>query len=345
MAEEPKPAQPTAGGDKKPSDEQATPKDALEKTNEELGESGASETTTNADGTTPAPGAKPAKKPNAIKAFLKRFNVYLLLFLLVVIIAAAVSIVSYLNSKKAPKVPNLTSKNLTQEDLKNLANSDATVGDTGQTLTVQGNAVFSGQVLVRSNLNVAGTIQLGGTFEVPDLIVSNTANLGTTQIASLQVQQGSTLQGLVTLQAGLNVAGAADFNGPVTVGQLTATHITMSGNGVLEVPNHISFTGASPGRQINPSVLGVGGSASINGSDTTGTININSGSGPIAGCFLSVTFNKPFTSTPHVIVSPVNSTAGNLNYYVTRDVNGFSLCTTNAAAGNQTFAFDYFITS
>jgi len=344
MAEEPKPTQPAAGG-KKPADEQAMPKDALEKTNEELGQAGASETATNADGTTSEPGAKPAKKQSAIKVFFKRFNLYLLLFLLVVVIAAAVSIVSYLNSKKAPKVPNLTSKNLTQEDLKQLANSDATVGDTGQTLTVQGNAVFSGQVLVRSNLNVAGTIQLGGTFEVPDLVVSHTANLSDTQITSLQVQQGSTFAGLVTIQNGLNVGGSTAFSGPVTVGQLTATHITMSGNGVLEVPNHISFTGASPGRQINPPVLGVGGSASINGSDTTGTININSGSGPIAGCFMSVTFNKPFTSTPHVIVSPVNATAGNLNYYVTRDVNGFSLCTTNAAGANQVFAFDYFITS
>src|SRR5262249_29563721 len=207
-----------------------------------------------------------------------------------------------LNSKKTPKQPTIATQNLTQDDLKNLANSDATVGDTGQTLTVQGNAIFSGQVLVRSNLNVAGTIQLGGTFSVPDLVVSHTANLSDTQVNSLQVSQGSTFQGLVTIQNGLNVGGDSAFSGPVTVGQITVSKLIMSGNGVLEIPNHISFTGAAPGRVINAGTLGVGGSGSVNGSDTTGTINLNTGNGPQAGCFVTVTFNKPFASTPHVLV-------------------------------------------
>ena len=323
----------------KPAAAQAVPQDALGKTNEELGENAAAET--------PAPSttdAKPPKKPNALKQFFKRFNIYFLLFLLVVIIAGAVATVSYLNSKKTPKAPSIATQTLSQDALKQLANSDATVGDTGQTLTVQGNAVFSGQVLVRSDLGVAGSITLGGTFTVANLVVSNTANLGTTQISSLQVAQGATFQGLLTVQNGLDVAGSTAFSGPVTVGQLTVSKLTMSGTSQLEIPNHIAFTGASPGRTISAGVLGAGGSGSVNGSDTTGTINLNTGSGPAAGCFVKLTFNKPYANTPHVLVSPIGSAAGQTNYYVDRDTTSFSLCTNNAPPANQVFAFDYFVT-
>jgi len=316
---------------------QDVPQDALEKTNEELGEVAKTDTPTPSD-------AKPAKKPNAFKQFLKRFNVYLLLFLLVVVIGVAVAVVGYLNGKKTPKAPSTANQTLTQDTLNQLANSDATVGDTGQTLTVQGNAVFSGQVLVRSNLNVAGTIQLGGAFTVPELTVSNTANLANTQINALQVATGSTFQGLATFQSGINVAGSASFTGAVTVGQLTVTKLVMSGNSVLEVPNHIAFTGASPGRSINQNVLGAGGTASINGSDMAGTVNINTGTSTQAGCFTTITFSRPFTNTPHVVITPVGSAAGQTQYYVTRNTINFSICTNNAPPTSQVFAFDYFIT-
>ncbi|HSX05584.1 MAG TPA: hypothetical protein VLF69_03905 [Candidatus Saccharimonadales bacterium] len=316
---------------------QSVPQDALEKTNEELG------VQTQASTAAPA-STKPAKKPNALKQFFKRFNVYLLLFVLVVVVAAAVATVSYLNSKKTPKSPTINTQTLTQDTLKQLANSDATVGDTGQTLTVQGNAIFSGQVLIRSNLNVAGTIQLGSAFSVPELTVSNTANLASTQVNSLQVATGSTFQGIATFQNGMNVAGASSFTGPITANQITVTRLIMSGNSSLEVPNHVAFTGASPGRTVNQGVLGVGGTASINGSDTAGTVNISTGSSPQIGCFTTVTFAKPFASNPHVIISPVGSGAGQTQYYVNRTTTTFSICTANAAPANQVFAFDYFIT-
>jgi cytoskeletal protein CcmA (bactofilin family) len=323
-----------------PSAEQTAPKDALGKSNEELGEEAAAEGITDKK-----EDAGPPKKVNPLKQFLKRFNVYLLLFLLILVVAAIVAIIGYINGKKVPPEATIGNQTLTQDQLKQLANSDATVGDTGQTLTVQGNAIFSGQVLVRSNLNVAGTIQLGGTLSVPGLTVSGQTNLAATQVNSLQVATGSTFQGVVTLQSGLNVAGATSFSGPVTANQITVTKLIMSGNAQLQVPNHIAFTGASPARTINASVLGSGGSASINGSDTAGTININTGGGPVPGCFVTLTFNQKFTTAPHVTVTPVGSAGGLLQWYVNRSTTSFSICTNNAAAGNQVFAFDYFITN
>jgi hypothetical protein len=331
--------------DKKPEDAAAStpsqaPQDALEKTNDELQESNPAPAP--ADGM--GPDGKPLKKPNAFKQFLRRFNVYFLLFLLVAIIAAAVAVVSYLNSQKTPKTPDTATQGLTQDTLKQLTNSDATVGDTGQTLTVQGNAIFTGQVLIQKDLNVAGTINVGGPIKLADLTVSNSTNLNTVQANTLQVAQASTFQGVVTVQHGLNVAGGATIDN-LTANQITVSKITVSGSGVLEIPNHISFTGASPGRQnIDFNALGNGGSASINGSDTSGTFNMHTGAGPTAGCYLTITFNRPFSGAPHVIISPVGSAAGSMDYYANnRTSTGFQLCSNNAPAANATFAFDYFV--
>ena len=146
------------------------------------------------------------------------------------------------------------------------------------------------------------------------------------------------------MQRDLNVAGSSSFSGPVTINQLNVTNLTMSGNSSLRILNHIAFPGASPSRSINNGVLGGGGTSTVNGSDTTGTININTGSGPVAGCFTRLTFAVKFTSPPHVIVSPVGVGAGQTQYYVERDTNGFSVCTASPAPANAVFAFDYFVT-
>jgi cytoskeletal protein CcmA (bactofilin family) len=325
------------------SDGQAkAPSDALEKTSDELASQQSASTTDSG----PVADGKPPKQPNKFKQTLKRFNVYLLGFLLVVVIVAIVAAVSFLNSKKTPKSPATATQSLTQDTLNKLSNSDATVGDTGQTLTIQGNAIVSGQMLVQKDLNVAGTIKVGGPITFADLTVSNTTNLNTTQVNTLQVAQGATFQGAATFQNGINVAGGASFTGAVTAGQITVTKLTLSGNATLEVPNHIAFTGASPGRQsVDLAALGAGGSASINGSDTTGTINMHTGSGTAASCYITLTFNRPYTATPHVLITPVGAAAGGMQYYVNRTTTTFSICSNTAPAANQSFAFDYFITS
>lgn len=295
--------------------------------------------------TAPAgPDGKPPKQPNAIKKLWKKVNVYLLLFLLVVVITAAIGIVSYLNSKKASQQAAIQTQGLTTDALSKLASSDVSVGNSGQTLTIQGNAIITGQTLVRSDLNVAGTLRVGGDLQVSTLTVSTKANLSDTQINSLQVAQNTIAQGSVTIQQGLNVAGASSFSGAVTVGLLNVSKIVMTGNGVLQIPNHITFTGASPLRSIGTTALGSGGTASVNGSDTTGTININTGGGTLPGCFITLTFAKPFSSTPHVLISPVGSAAGSTKWYVNRSTINFSVCTLTAAPAGQSFAFDYFIT-
>lgn len=317
------------------------PADALSRTPDDLEQEQAAQAAANP---TPAPDAAGEKKPSALKRFMRRANVYFLAFILILVITGVVTAVFYLNSQKAATEPNLTTQPLTQDALKQLANTDASVGDTNQTLTIQGNAIIAGQTLLRGALNVAGNIQTAGSIQGGSITVSGNANLGPTQANSLQVATNAAVQGSTTLRD-LSVAGKASFSGAVTVSDLTVSRLTLSGNAVLTVPNHISFTGPNPGRTINAGVLGGGGSASVSGSDTTGTVNVNTGNNPTAGCFVRINFSQAFSNQPHVLVSPVGSAAGRLDFYVDRERSGFSICTANAATANQAFAFDYFVTN
>lgn len=326
---------PAADGQAKP--EPQAPVDALSRTPDDLEEEKAKQEADN-----PKPVDPNEKKISPVKKFFRKVNLYLLLFILVVAVAAVITAVNYLNSTKAPDDPTISSQGLTPETLKQLANTDATVGSTSQTLNIQGNTIIAGQTLMRGNLNVAGNLQTGGTIQAPSLTISGNANLGTTQINSLQVATNTAVQGNTTLRD-LNVAGTSSFSGPVTASQITVSRLVLSGNGSLQVPNHLAFTGPSPSRTANGGVLGTGGTASVSGSDTSGTISINTGNNPTAGCFSRIEFNQAFTTAPRVIVSPVGAGAGQTQYYVDRNQSGFSICTVNAAPANQSFAFDFFV--
>lgn len=316
------------------------PADALSRTPDDLEESEQAEqaaTPTSTNSVQPG-----EKKLSPVKKFFRKVNVYLLIFLLLVVVAVAITVVNYLNSTKVVPETAISPQGLTENALKQLANNDASVGNTSQTLTIQGNAVIAGQTLMRGNLNIAGNLQTGGSIQGPSLTISGTSNLGTAQINSLQVATNTAIQGSTTLRD-LNVAGTSSFSGAVTASQITASRLILSGNAILEIPNHLSFTGPSPSRSMNGAVLGSGGSVSISGSDTSGTININTGSGPVAGCFARINFQQSFANQPRVIVSPIGSGAGLTQYYVDRNNSGFSICTSTPAPGNQAFGFDYFV--
>jgi cytoskeletal protein CcmA (bactofilin family) len=323
-------------------DTQGAPADALSKTPDELEEDKAAQAAADTD-LSGLDNELPAKKISPFKKFIRKVNVYLLGFIILFIVAGAIGIVSFLNGQNTPEEAAINNQSLTTEALKSLANTDASVGNTAQTLTIQGSAIINGQTLMRGNLNVAGNFQSGGSVTAPTLTVSGAANLGDAQINSLEIASNTAIQGTTTLRD-LNVSGSTSFSGAVKASQLTVTRLVLSGNATLEVPNHISFTGATPSRSINNSVLGNGGSSNLNGSDTAGTINVNSGNNPSTGCFITVRFNQAFTKQPRVIVSPAGAAAGRMQYYTERDTTSFKVCTASAPGANQSFSFDYFVT-
>ena len=294
-----------------------------------------------APGSAPSTGSQPPKKPKR-KGPLPRWfggaNIYILSLALIIVVALVAMTIAYLHSREAASNHNIKSQDLSQSTLNQLANSDVTVGDAKQTLNVQSNAVFAGQVLIRSNLEVAGKLQIGNSLSLPGIAVSGTSLLDEVQVnKDLAVAGDTALQGQLTVQKSLNVTGNGTF------GSLSATQLTVNTlllNGDLKLTHHISAGGVNPGRS-NGGALGSGGTSSVSGSDTAGSITINTGGGPSAGCLVTVNFSSRFNSTPHVVITPVGSAAAGLNYYINRSTSNFSVCTTNAPPAGASFGFDY----
>lgn len=284
-----------------------------------------------------------ARKPFG-KRILDRllgFNIYLLLFIFVLIIAALIIFLTYNYSRKQSGENKVNTTSLSQDTLDKLANSDATVGSSGQVLSVQSSAVFAGKVLARSDLEVAGNLRLGGSLNLPNIVVNDTANLGQATVSkNLAVTGNIAVQGQQTIAGALQVGGTGRFTGALSAPQISTNSLQLNGDFVLT--RHLTIGGGTPSRS-NGTALGSGGTASVSGSDTAGSVSINTGGGPGAGCFITVTFTSRYSSTPRVLVTPVGSAAGGLAFYINRSTTNFSICTSNAPPANASFGFDYFV--
>ncbi|HLZ14829.1 MAG TPA: hypothetical protein VKQ34_02445 [Candidatus Saccharimonadales bacterium] len=308
---------------------------------EAAGDNGDQPTTT-PDGAVDATGGKNPLAPKQHKqSFVKklwaRFNIYLVLFVLVLFMAGGVLAFMLVKGKKNT-VTTLNSQSLSDSTLKQLANTDVTVGKSNQILTVQSNAIFAGAVLARSSLDVAGSLKVGGNLNLSDLTVSGATQLGDAVTNNLTINGSLNLQGELTLKNGINVSGNSTFTGNVTTTQLTTGSLQL--NGDLNLTHHITAGGTIPSI-VKGTAVGGGGTASLSGSDTAGSITINTGNSPPAGCFATVTFSKAFSNTPHVVLTPIGSATAGLQYYVTRTTTNFIICSATAAPAGQTFGFDY----
>jgi hypothetical protein len=283
---------------------------------------------------------KKRKAPN-VKGLAGKFNIYLLLFIFIMVIAGIVTFISYQQNKNAAKKANQTISTtpLSEEDLNKLRQTDVKVGDPKQILSVESNAIFAGKVLIRDSLEVAGQIKVGGPLNLPGISVSGTSVFDQVQISNLQVSGAVTIEGQLNVQSGLNVTGNLSVGGTISAGRLNID--TLSVNKDLQLSRHIDAGGGTPGSS-GGGALGGGGTASVSGTDTAGTININTGGGAVAGCFITVNFTQSFSS-PHLVVTPVGFSAGAINYYINRSNSNFSLCTSNNPPSGTNFAFDYIV--
>ena len=266
-------------------------------------------------------------------------HLYAWIFLLVVI--AAAGIVFALTRWSAGGTNKATgNQSLSAQQLQSLASSTASVGSSDQTLNVQSNAIFQNQVLLKQGLDVAGSIKVGGSISLPSISVSGDSSFGQLQVNNtLSVSGNTVVQGQLTLQKNLTVAGSGNF-GSLSTSQLNVSSLQLTGD--LNLAHHLVVNGAAPTKS-NGSALGSGGTASLNGGDTAGTVTINTGGGPAAGCFVTLNFAQKFSATPHVIISPSNSSAGGIDYYTNRSSTGFSICDNSSPASATTYIFDYFV--
>lgn len=287
----------------------------------------------------PNPSAgQPAKKGAPGKSFIFG-NLYLIVFGILVLAAGVVVYVSI----KTGAPPSNTGKagSLTDQQLATLKGSTTLVGDSKSTLDVQSNSIFEGQVLLRSNLNVAGSLQVGKSLSLPSITVGGSGTFGQIGISGgLNVSKDTVINGQLTVKNNLSVSGTASF-GALDVSTLSVTTLNIRGD--LTFNQHLVSSGGGPG-QSGGTALGGGGTVSVSGTDTAGSINVNTGSGAPAGCFVTISFTHHFNSTPYVVISPANSTAATIEYYVTnRSSGGFSVCSASAPGSGKNFVYNYVV--
>ena len=274
-----------------------------------------------------------------VRSLVNKINIYLLLFVFILILAGVVLVVAIQASKNQAKREETSTQKLTADALKSLEGSDAKVGDPKQLLSIESNAVFAGKVLIRDSLDVAGAIKVGGALSLPGITVSGTSQFDHVQLNSLSISGNANIQGQLTILKGLSVASNGSFAGTLSAPVISTDKLIL--NQDLQLVRHIDTGGATPGIAPASGAIGGGGTVSINGTDTAGTVTINNGSGYSSGLLATVAFAVRFTSNPHIVITPVCSAACNFTPYITnRTSTGFTIAISGTNPGGS-ISFSY----
>ncbi len=280
-----------------------------------------------------------------ISGLVARLNVYLLAFILLLVIAGIiVAIAVNTGSRQQQSIDEIQTEELTQEAIDDLTSNEATVGDPKQLLTIESNAVFNGKVLVRDGLDVAGPIKVGGELNLPGITVSGTSQFDEVQVNSLSIAGDTSVQGVLSVENNLSVSGAASFGGTISAPSIVLDAIQL--NGDLTFNRHIDAGGGTPG-VARGGATGSGGTVTISGTDTAGTVTVNIGSGAGAGTLATVTFTSTFSGNPHVVFTPVSNNPSIVSsgrfYLSSRTNNGFTISNTASPLPAGSISFDYIV--
>jgi len=274
-----------------------------------------------------------------VRSLVNKVNVYLLLFVFILIIAGVIAVVAIQSSKNQATKDQTATQKLTADALKSLEGSDVKVGDPKQLLSIESNAVFAGKVLIRDSLDVAGAIKVGGALSLPGITVSGTSQFDQVQLNSLSISGNASIQGQLSVQKSLTVASSGSFSGTLSAPIISTDKLIL--NQDLQLNRHIAAGGATP-NVASGGAVGGGGTVSINGSDTAGTVTINAGGGASAGIVAAITFAVKFTGNPHSVITPICSGPCNYGaYIINRTASGFSIGVSSAISGSV--SFDYIV--
>jgi hypothetical protein len=242
---------------------------------------------------------------------------------------------------------------ISTDALEKLGVNRDTAGNLGTELVVGPNSRFNGKVTVGSDVDIAGQLRLNSKFSASDASLAK-LDAGSTSLAQLNVNGDGTvsnlsirnnvdvagatrLQGAVTVSNNLNVAGNLVVGGTLAASTFQANSLT-SGS-TLTIGGHIVTRGSAPSASAGGGV-GSNGTVSISGNDASGTVAVNIGVGSTGGTLASITFQKQYASTPHVVVTASNRHAGDV--YVTRTSTGFTIGV-GAGLSPGGYTFDYII--
>lgn len=275
------------------------------------------------------------------------------------IIAINIGVIAFvMRGQDTTQQINKETVTLSAETLSQLGMTKTNVNNEGTELVVGPDAKFNGTVTMGSTVSIAGKLNLNNTLEAADVRVTRL------QAQSLQIDQfnanGDGTLSTLNLRKDLNVAGSTKLQGTVTMEQLLTVNnnVNIVGSlavgGTLSVRNfqassltsdttltiggHVITRGNAPAVATGPGV-GSNGTTSINGNDASGTIAVNTGVGAAGGLLATITFTRAYSSTPHVVVTPIGNY---VNVYVNRTANGFTISSAGALSPAG-YAFDYIV--
>lgn len=278
--------------------------------------------------------------PTIVKK-LSFMNIYLILFVFIVVIAAMITYIGVRNNSKVDDQGKIDAQDLSSQQISDISSNNTQIGDPKQTLTIASNSVFNGKALFRDSIDVAGTIKVGGALSLPGITVSGNSSFESVTISnSLAIAGDTNISGNLVVQKSLTVSGGASFGGAISASQLNIDRLTLNQDVLFN--RHVKTGGGVPGVSTG-GAAGGGGTSSISGSDTAGTVTINVGGSPSTGTLASINFVNSFEGEPHVVVTPVGSAAGNLSWFITRSTSGFTINTNNAPASSSSFSFDFHV--
>ena len=262
---------------------------------------------------------QPVNKPRKHRRLKLNKRGVLGLIVALILIAGVTAGIMILN-KPAPLPPTTVVINTQSLDNGTLNQLTPTNGsEVKQQLTISPNTIFKNDVTVQGSAEIAKSLTVGGPVNI-----QNAANVRD----NLSVGGNLTVNGLITAAS-------------LSVGSLTISSINLSSN--LVFGGHIVPFGSEPA--VRQSVAAAGGSVSISGNDTSGTITINTGNGALtAGELAIITFRTAFSTTPKVQLTPLNVGASGLRYYATHTAGFFTVNTSTAPTSGTTYIFDYLVT-
>ena len=297
-------------------------------------------------------------KAKGIKGLLQRVNIYLLLFVFIMVIAGASMASMYFFNKRESNI-KLETTQLTEETLEALKTSDAVVGDPNQILTIESNAFITGKVVMRDTLDVAGALKIGGPLSLPSIRAGGEGNFGSLTTNDLQAAGNVAIGGLldvaggVTIGENISAGGTANFGGRLDVGGAATINGSLNVNGAITATsinfgsitlNRINISGSTPGIGVG-GAAGGGATASVSGTDTAGTATINTGGGTGTGVLATITFTAAYsTSNPHPVLTPNGPSCAGINYYVTNiSATQFAIATASAPSPGVACRFNYIV--